>query len=248
MSYSTNTIRAGVAAAIALASLACAGSDSLTANGRRSVSLSFAPQGTSASGDRVPAGASATAVPITSGGHTLDLTSAALHFSKVELHTVDKGDVETECDDDHGCGAVASTPLVVNLTPTGAVVTVATALVPAGTYREIEVKIASVRLAGTYDARAFDVVIPVNVEREMEFNPPVSVGGASDVTRNITIAVPLTTWLKNADGSLIDPSRLATDASLRATVASRIRASLRAFRDDNHNNRDDDNDEHQGSR
>ena len=31
-------------------------------------------------------------------------------------------------------------------------------------------------------------------------------------------------------------------------VASRIRASFRAFRDDNHNNRDDDNDEHEGSR
>ena len=249
MSYSTNTLRAGVVAAVALTSLAaCSSSDSLAANGRRSVSLSFAPQGAAATADRVPSGASLSAVPITSNGHTLDLTSVALNISRVELHTVDKGETETECDDGHGCGAVASTPLVVTLTPTGAVVTVATALVPPGTYREIEVKVSSVRLVGTYDAKAFDVVVPVNVKREMEFNPPVTVGGASDGARNITIAVPLTTWLKNADGSLIDPARLATDESLRASVASRIKASFRAFRDDNHNNRDDDNDEHEGSR
>ena len=196
--------------------------------------------------DRVPSGVLAAAVPITNGGHTLDLTSAALNISKVELHSTTSGEMETECDDGHGCGVVASTPLVVTLTPTGAVVTVATAIVPAGTYKEIGVKVSSVRLVGTYDAKAFDVVVPVNIEREMEFKPPVTIGGSSDVARNITIAVPLTNWLRNPDGTLVDPAKLATDSSVRAAVVSRIRASLRAFRDDNHNNRDDDNDEPDG--
>lgn len=246
MSSFMHTLRAGTVGALALAALtACSSSDSMI-NGRSAVSLSFAPQSGGAAADRVPSGIFAAAVPITNGGNTLDLTSAELNISKVELHSVNGGDMETECDDGKGCGSVASTPLVVTLTPTGAVVTVATAIVPAGTYREIGVKVASVRLVGTYNTKAFDVVVPVNVEREIEFKPPVTIGGASDVARNITIAVPLTAWLTNADGSLIDPSKLATDASLRATVVSRIRASLRAFRDDNRNNRDDDNDERDG--
>ena len=246
MSYSTNTIR--LSALVAVTALAaCSSSDSMV-NGRSAVTLSFTPQGSTASADLLPTGVPASAVPITNNGHTLDLTSAALNISKVELHTAGKGEMETECDDGHGCGAIASTPLVVTLSPTGAVVTVATAIVPAGTYREIGVKVSSVRLVGTYDTRAFDIVVPVNVEREMEFKPPVTVGGSTDAARNITIAVPLTTWLTNADGTLIDPAKLATDASLRASVAARIRASLRAFRDDNHNSRDDDNDEHEGSR
>ena len=247
MSSITHTLRAGTIAALALTALtACSSSDSLT-NGRSTMSLSFAPQGASATADRAPVGVSASASPITSGGHTLDLTSAAINISKVELHTADRGDMDNnECDEGKGCGTVANTPLVVTLTPTGAVVTVATAIVPAGTYREIGVKVASVRLVGTYDTKAFDVVVPVNVEREMEFKPPVTIGGATDVSRNITIAVPLTTWLTNGDGTLVDPSTLATDASARAAVASRIRATLRAFRDDNRNNKDDDNDEKDG--
>ena len=168
-----------------------------------------------------------------------------LGITKVELHSVAKGQMENEgCDDGHGCGAVLATPVQVTLSATGGVVTAGVGLVPPGTYREIGVKIGTVRLVGTYDTKAFDVTLPVNVEREMEFKPPVTVGGASDPQRNVTIAVPLSTWLTNPDGTLVDPAKLATDATLRATVAQRIRASLRAYRDDNKNDRDDDNDEH----
>ena len=234
--------RAGASVALAVVTLAgCAASDSTSANARRSLSLSFTSQ-SSASAD-----VAASAIPVTSGGHTLDITSTTLNIARVELHSTQRGEMEnSECDDGHGCSPVATTPLTVNLTSTAALVTVTTSLVPAGTYREIGVKVASVRLAGTYDGRAFDVVVPVNVEREMEFNPPVTIGDSTDANRNITVAITPAAWLMNSDGSLIDPSLLATNATLQATVASRIRASLRAFRDDNHNSRDDDNDEHTG--
>ena len=228
----------GVVAMGALA--ACSASDSMT-NSRSSMSLSFAAQGASSPSASV----SASVIPVTNGGHSLDLTTVTLGITKVELHDVTKGEMENEgCDDGHGCDAVVATPVEVKLSATGGVVTAGTSLVPPGTYREIGVKVGTVRLVGTYDTKAFDVTLPVNVEREMEFKPPVVVGGASDPARNVTIAVPLSTWLTNSDGTLVDPAKLATDASLRAAVAQRIRASFKAFRDDNKNNKDDDNDEH----
>ena len=227
------TLRASLAAALGLVAFTGCASDSITGSARNAVTLSFAaPSGTASA-------SLGSNIPITRNGHTLDITSAALNISKVELHST-VGQSETECNDHRDCGALSATPLVVTLGPTGAIVTVTTAIVPPGTYREIELKVASVRLVGTYDGKAFDVVVPVNVEREMEFNPPVSVGGAGDAARNITIAVPFTTWFMNADGSLVDPSRLATDATLRAYVASRVRASFHAFRDDDHDSDDDD--------
>jgi hypothetical protein len=234
MSHTHYRLGAGLVAALGLSAIAACSSDSITAAGSSAVTLSFAT--------RTSSTASFAGIPITNNGHTLDITSATLNISKVELHST-KGETESECDDDHDCGPLASQPLVVTLSPTGALVTVNTTVVPAGTYREIEIKVGSVRLVGTYDGRAFDVVVPINVEREMEFQPPVTVGGADDPARNITIAVPFTTWFTNADGSLVDPARLATDATLRATVASRVHASFRAFRDDDHDSDDDDHEE-----
>lgn len=233
--------RASAVGVVAMGALAaCSASDTMT-NSHSAMSLSFAAQGATSSSASV----SASSIPVTTGGHTLDLTTVTLGITKVELHDVTKGEMENEgCDDGHGCGAVVATPVDVTLSATGGVVTASTGLVPPGTYREIAVKVGTVRLVGTYDSKAFDVLLPVNVEREMEFKPPVTVGGATDPARNVTIAVPLSTWLTNSDGTLVDPAKLATDASLRAAVAQRIRASLKAFRDDNKNDKDDDNDEH----
>lgn len=231
--------RASALSVVAVGALAaCSASDS-TASGRSAMSLSFATPSAAPSRS-----VSASLIPVTAGGHTLDLTTVTLGITKVELHDVTKGEMEKEsCDDGHRCGSVIGTPVEVTLSATGGVVTAGTGLIPPGTYREIGVKVGTVRLVGTYDSKAFDVVLPVNVEREMEFKPPVTVGGASDPARNITIAVPLATWLTNSDGTLVDPSKLATDSSLRSAVAQRIKASFKAFRDDNKNNKDDDNDE-----
>ena len=227
----------GVVALGALA--ACSASDSMT-NNRSTMSLSFAAPSAAARS----ASMSASLVPVTNGGHTLDLTAVTLGITKVELHSVAKGEMENEgCDDGHGCGKLVPTPVEVTLSATGGVVTAGTSLVPPGTYKEIGVKVGTVRLVGTYDTKAFDVTLPVNVEREMEFKPPVTVGGATDPQRNVTISVPLSTWLTNSDGTLVDPAKLATDATLRAAVAQRIRASFKAFRDDKKSNHDDDNDE-----
>ena len=67
---------------------ACSASESMT-NGRSSMTLSFATQGASSN-----ASISASSIPVTSGGHTLDLTAVTLGITKVELHDVAKGEME----------------------------------------------------------------------------------------------------------------------------------------------------------
>ncbi len=229
--------RGAIALAIVVVTSSCG--DLLTAGGRAPLTLSFANRTSASSFDFGP---STALIPITSGGHTLDLTAVMLSVSKLELETSAGVETEFGCREDKGCSAVLAAPLDVDLKVNGGVVTVQSSVIPAGTYRSVEMKFSTVRLRGTYDTQPFDVVVPVNVEREMEFDPPITVGGTS--TKNLTIEVSTTLWLRNADGSLVDPRRLATDSALRAQVASRIRASLRAFRD---NDRDDLDDDHEDS-
>src|SRR5438309_2019344 len=125
--------------AFAIAALAgCSSSDSLTAGTGRALSLSFTTQNATAATADV--GVSASAVPVTVNGHTLDLTTAALNISRVELHDTQRGELEEECEHHAGCGVISGSPLVVTLTPTTAMLTVTTALVPPGTYREIGIK------------------------------------------------------------------------------------------------------------
>ncbi len=228
--------RGAIAVAILAAASACG--DLLTAGGRAPLALSFANRSSTA---RSSLGPSASLIPITSGGHTLDLSAVALSVSKLELETASGIELEFGCREDKGCSTLLAAPLEVDLNMNGGVVTVKNSVIPAGSYRNIEIKFSSVRLRGTYDSQPFDVLVPVNVEREMEFNPPLTVGGTS--TTNLTIEVSTISWLRNADGSLVDPRRLAVDPVLRAQIASRIRASLRAFRDDDRDDRDDDHED-----
>lgn len=234
MQFSPILLRALFAAAVVVTVGACA--DGITSTGPSSLTLSF---GTTTGASRSLAGASGAAIPITSGGHTLDLTGVTLGVSKIELESTTGGEFEFSCKESKGCSSLVSAPVEVNLAMTGGVVTLQGTFVPPGTYRELEVKFSSVRLRGTYDGQAFDVVVPVNIQRELEFNPPLSVGGTSP-TANVTVQVPTLLWLRNADGSLVDPRQLVTSAALRDQVADRIRASLRAFRD---NDRDDHSDD-----
>jgi hypothetical protein len=241
MSYITKPAARLLVAAAAIAVLGCSGSDATGTSGGRSLSLSFAPtSATSSAGN-----ASFALIPVTTGGHTLDLTSVELNLSKIELHSDQHIETVTKCEKGQACNLPGS-PLVVTLSPTTSIVTLTSVVVPTGTYREIEVKIASVHFVGTFDGKPFDVNVNVNVDREIEFSPPVLIGDASDTQRNITIAVPLTSWLTNADGTLIDPSKIVLPGTLRSFVERKIQSTLRAFRDDNHNCRDDDNDEHEG--
>lgn len=193
--------------------------------------------------------ASAAIAPVTVGGHTLDLTTATVTLSRAELKRVRTdacpGDNDEGEDDDHprdtlstaACHELKVGPLTVDLPLSGNVVTVPANAIPAGTFRELELRVTQVELKGTFDGTAFDVTIPVRVHTEVEFATPIVV--TEGAPTSITVAVPVGTWLVNADGSLVDPNKIGTTPSLLAQVKNRIAASLRAFEDRDHDGHDD---------
>lgn len=193
------------------------------------------------------AASAAALVPITNGGHTLDLTQVTLTLRRVELKRT-HGDA---CEDDEGeddeheggtgtiedCPEVKVGPTTVDLPLTGGLVTLPANTIPAGTFRELELRVSDVRLRGTFDAAPFDVTLPVNVHGEIEFSTPLVV--TDGVPTSITVNVPVNGWLVNSDGSLIPPSQIPASPTLMATVRSRIAASFRAFEDRDHDGKDD---------
>lgn len=196
-------------------------------------------------------GASAATVPITSGPHTLDLTQATLTVAHVELKRVatnacsddgalgdDGGDsTHTTTTGVEDCAELEVGPTTVDLPLSGGMVTLPANALPAGTFRELDLRVSKVELKGTFDGKPFDVTLPVRVHDEIEFGTPLVV--ADGAPTSITINVPTGNWLLNADGSLIDPNTVASNSTLLGLVQSRIRASFHAFEDEDHDGHDD---------
>ena len=214
-------------------------SDTMGVNGaaRTEVSFAAATSGTASA-------ASAASVPLTAGGHTLDVQQVTLAVTKLELER--SGNVacvsENENDDNessHGddCEEIKIGPTNVELQTSGALTTLTGPALPAGTFREIEVRISQIRFRGTFDGQAFDVTVDVHVRPEVKLDPPLVVTDATPTS--ITVQVPLANWFVNLDGSLINPSQLATSTTLQATIRSRIASSFHAFEDRDHDGRDD---------
>lgn len=233
--------------AVLILPIALAGCDALGLGGNSNVSVSFAvpaPAASAVSADFVAAD------PITLNGHTLDLQNVDVTFSKIELDRHSDpvlSDDDNEADDDAADHEdeeeieVGTTTVALPLA--GGVITPLDQALPPGDYESIEMKIASVRLRGTYDGQAFDVVVPVHGEIETEFEPPFHI--ASDADRlNITVQVDVSQWLR-VNGALVDPRQLATNETLQYQVAHQIKASFHSF-EDNDRHGDDDHDEHDG--
>jgi hypothetical protein len=197
--------------------------------------------------------AAAALAPITSGGHTLDLTQVTLTIDRAELkRATSNGCREDEGDDDHGgtamtmedCAEVKVGPTTVDLPLTGGMVTLPSNAIPAGTFHELELRVSSVRLKGTFDTKAFDVTLPVNARGEIEFATPLVVTDGTPTS--ITVNVPVNMWLVNPDGTLVDPTTILASPSLLTTIKNRITASFRAFEDEDHDGKDDHDHGHGG--
>ena len=233
------TSPSGAAIAMSVAGImGCSNSMDIGANAP--AQLSFSTSSTTASG------AAASLVPVTNGGHTLDLTQVTLTIARAELkRSTTDGCAEDEGDDDHGgsattmedCAEVKVGTTSVDLPLNGTLVTLPANALPAGTFRELELRVASVRLQGTFDTKTFDVTLPVNARGEIEFATPLVV--ADGTPTSITVNVPVGSWLVNPDGSLVDPNAIATNSTLLATIKTRVTASFRAFEDEDHDGRDD---------
>jgi hypothetical protein len=201
-------------------------------------------------------GANATAVPITVGGHTLNLTAASLTVSRAELKsaasmvcagdddaaTADRGpgsgggaDGNNDASDD--CDEMKIGPTTIDLPLDGSVVTVPADAIPAGTFQQLELRLAFIRLQGTFDGKAFDVTVATPVKGEIQFATPLVV--TAGTATSITVTVPVGAWLTNADGSLVDPSQLNSNSALMGPFIGRVASSFHAFEDEDHDGHDD---------
>jgi hypothetical protein len=260
---------AGAAALLFLGASACSNSGT---SGRVSLSLSSrTAAGTtpvSASSGAVASPAVLTAgdsTVIATGNDTLIIRSMQVVLKKIELKRVEAA----SCDGVQGNGdceefeigpALATFPLGSDNAATVAVVNA-----PAGQYDQLEFEIhkadstssedatflqanpdfkgISIKLTGTFSQSGtrsdFVFTSDLDASQELALNPPFDPAGNS----NVTIRLDVSTWFVNG-GALLDPASANQGGANEGVVKDNIKQSIEAFRDDNHDGRDDD---HEGS-
>jgi len=235
----------GVASALAAMTFAAACSDSTSAKMSGS-QLGFTTG--------AALGANADAAPITVNGHTLNLTAVTLTVSRAELKpamsAVCADDGESGDDDrspggsggnttggSDDCGEMKIGPTTIDLPLDGSVVSVPADAIPAGTFQELELRLAFIRLQGTFDGKAFDVTVSAPVRGEIQFTTPLVV--TAGTATSVTVTVPVAQWLTNPDGSLVDPSQLNSNQSVLGQFVGRVASSFHAFEDEDHDGHDD---------
>lgn len=247
MRYTRKT--SGIASLMALAGLATACSGDSTGVKTSGSQLAFTTG---------PAlGALADAAPITIGGHTLSLSAVTLTVARAELKPVASavcaGDTDSADNnvspsggasaDNHSgsgqddCGEMKIGPTTIDLPLDGSVLAVPADAIPAGTFQELELRLAFIRLQGTFDGNAFDVTVSTPVRGDIQFTTPVVV--TAGTATSITVTVPVATWFTNTDGSLLDPSKLNTTPTLMSQFIGRVGTSFHAFEDEDHDGHDD---------
>lgn len=170
--------------------------------------------------------------------------------------------------DGDGCRSFNAGPYLLDL-PLGPEVTRAFSVaVDTGTYDELRIKLhkprddngdlrdiefinqhpdfdkISIRATGSFNGQPFVFEADVNAEQEMEFDPALVI--ADSVTNvDVTIRVDLTGWFADGAGGLVDPATANKGGPNDSLVRSNIKASFRAFRDDDRDGHEDD-DDHDG--
>ena len=218
--------------------------DSTGAN-REGVSISFST--------KAPAAAVVSdapfAITVAEGANTLVITKAELVLRELELKLSSTSTCATGTVED-SCESIELGPMKIDLPTTDVVASPISATVPSGTYHEIEFDIrrpgtdpadaafvaanpqfnnVSIRVEGTYNGTPFTFTSQLDQEVQIDFNPPVTI---AEGTNNVTIAVDLRSWFRNASGVLINPATANPGQPNESSVTNRIKASLRAFEDD----------------
>lgn len=254
MHATSTTSRAGILAlGLAVFGLLAGCDDSTGPGGAATVSLAFGLK----SGSAVPApGLFGQAPPITDGTNTITLTSAEIVLRQIEFKRVGVADCETAVNEDD-CEEFETAAQLVALPIDGSVSKTVSALVPAGTYSEVEFDVhkvdpvadasfasahpdftdISIRVTGTFDdgtgPQPFTFESDLNEEQEIEFpaNDPLVVNDGTMATA-VTLMVDLDSWFRNAAGDLIDPNTANKGGVNENLVKDNIRTSIEGFRDD----------------
>jgi hypothetical protein len=230
----------------------------LTGANRHPVQLSFTTNTTV-----VPAGNRLAADVVVGPASELTISKVQFVVSKIELDragtTACIPEVEDANDDNPHpeggeCEDVSRDPLLVDMKLDGTLQQVMIAPLPAGTYRELEARIApaaarfttfnttnsaisgnSVLVQGTFKGNAFTFTAPVRSHIEMEFDPPLVV---DETTKNATVSLDVSKWFLNPSGQVIDPNTVHVGDASFQQIVSNIRRSFHAFEDDNERGED----------
>ncbi len=199
---------------------------------------------------------------ITLGNDTIILRSVELVLRKIELKKVET----TACDDVPGngdCEEFETGAVLVSL-PLGATAatTEVTVDAPAGLYDKLEFEIhkvdpsadatflaahpgfdgISIKVTGTYSQAGtrsdFTYTTALDASQEAVLNPPLPV--ASGSAANLTLRFDVSSWYLNAGKTaLVNPATANPGGANESIVNDNIKQSFEAFKDDNHDGRDD---------
>jgi hypothetical protein len=195
------------------------------------------------------------------GGTDFVLQKVQLVFARLELDRAGTADCvgDVKSDDDHenmgeDCEDVSRNPLLVDVPLDDALHPVINIPLAAGTFSQLEAKLAparstatdfntanpnllgkSVRVEGTFKGTPFVFTSPVRAKVEMEFDPPLVIDAT---TRNATIAIDVRKWFLNPDGSVIDPTTATPGSAALQQIEQNIRRSFHAFEDDDERGED----------
>ncbi len=182
------------------------------------------------------------------GTNTLTLSRIAIVFSEIELERSD----ESDCDDDN-CEEFEFGPLLLEVDLDGAVEQVVSAVIPAGSYDELEFEIekpgddshaaafiqqnpdfrdVSIRVEGMWNAEAFVFVRDLDQELEFYLSPALVIEEGSSTPANLTLSIDVAMWFTDSAGALIDPRTAVHGGPNEELVERNIKRSMDAFEDD----------------
>jgi len=179
---------------------------------------------------------------------------------KILLSTIELKGPESEDNDGDGLEdgeEVELGPFVVPLNLNGNLTQIAGASIPNGTYDEIDFEIRkpednenvgdadfniggqrfSIVIRGTYNDTSFVWKTSLDVEQELELNPPMIVSDSLG-TSNVSIAVNPFVWFMD-NGVTMDPR----NESNRSKIEQNIQNGFKAFKDNDHDGEDHDDDD-----
>jgi len=202
---------------------------------------------------------------VASGNDTLIIRSMQVVLKKVELKRVEASSCDAvqgngDCEEFETGPALATFPLGAD---NAALVAIVNA--PAGQYDELEFEIhktdptssedgaflsanpgfdgISIKVTGTFSQSGtrsdFTFTSDLDASQELFLNPPFDPA----VNSNVTLRLDVAAWFVSG-ATLLDPSTANTGGPNEGIVKDNIKGSIEAFRDDNHDGRDDD---HEGS-
>jgi hypothetical protein len=186
------------------------------------------------------------------GPDEIVIDQVGIVFRKIRLDGAPTASCPQDSEGDSQCAEIRLGPVIYDLPlGVGAVETVSASM-PVGTYSRMKFQIhkpsnanadadlvadhpefanTSIRVTGTYNGSPFTFATDLTEVEDLQFPEPVEIVEGAEV--GVTLHVDVSGWFANSAGDgLVDPSQANDGGPFESLVEQQIRASFRAFRDD----------------